>query len=213
MINFVSVIKKLILISVAIALVTLLCDAWVKLNAKEKVFQQTKAMPYNKVGVLLGTAKELNNGHINLYYTYRIDAAVSLFNAQKIDYILVSGDNGRKEYDEATSMRDDLVARGVPANKIYLDYAGFRTLDSVVRCKEIFGQQSVTFISQPFHNERAIFIAEAKNINACGFNAKDVSQRYSTRVILREKLARVKMLIDIAVNKQPKFLGPPVVIK
>ena len=99
------------------------------------------------------------------------------------------------------------------SNKIFLDYAGFRTLDSVVRVKKVFGQTSITIISQQFHNERAIYLANHFGIKAIGFNAKDVSGRYGLKVQLREYLARVKVFVDIMLNIQPKFLGKPIKIK
>ena len=210
-------IKRLLLagtLLLALPLIIVIVSDWVvKNNASKNIYDEINEIPSNKVGLLLGTKKQLSRNHTNLYYQYRIDAAVALFEAGKIEYVLVSGDNSRKDYDEPTDMRDDLLARGIPSEKIFLDYAGFRTLDSVVRCKEIFGQSRITVISQQFHNERAIFIAEQKGIDAIGFNAKDVGRRYGFKTMQREKLARVKMMLDLAVKKSPKFLGEKIEIK
>ncbi|MDG1435395.1 MAG: ElyC/SanA/YdcF family protein [Saprospiraceae bacterium] len=189
-----------------------LIDLWVQTSTSEQIFTSVEEMPKNKVGLLLGTRKMLRSGYINLYYSHRIDAAEQLFKSGKIEFILISGDNSREEYDEPTDMKNDLVERGVPENKIYLDYAGFRTLDSVIRANAIFGQEKFTVISQPFHNERAIFISEKKGLKPIGFNAKDVSNRYGWKVQVREKLARVKMLLDIIIGKQPKFYGEKIEI-
>ena len=177
-----------------------------------KVYDAVEEIPFNKVGLLLGTGKFVHKGRVNLYYKYRIDAAVELYDAGKLEFILVSGDNSTKEYDEPTTIRQDLVSKGIPAEKIVLDYAGFRTLDSIVRSKEIFGQEKLTIISQPFHNERAIYIAMKKGIDAIGFNAKDVSGRYGYKVMMREKLARNKMMLDLIFSKKPKYLGEEIVI-
>ena len=174
----------------------------VKQTAKTKLYNTTESIPYNKVGLLLGTGKKLSNGNLNLYYKYRIDAAVTLFKANKITYILISGDNSKTNYDEPTEMKNDLILQGVPANKIILDYAGFRTLDSVVRSQVIFGLDKITVISQEFHNERALYIAKQKGIEAVGFNAKSVTARYGFKTQLREKLARVKMILDLGVWKE-----------
>ena len=182
-------------------------------NAKNKIFASVKNIQKNTAGLLLGTSKYLANGNINLYYKYRIDAAIKLFKSKKIDYIVISGDNGSKNYDEPTDFKNDLIRAGIPENRIYLDYAGFRTLDSVVRIKEIFGQNSVTIISQKFHNERAIYLAEYFGTKAIGFNAKDISGKYGLKVKLREYLARVKVFVDIIFNVQPKFLGEKIEIK
>jgi len=190
----------------------LLTNVLIERSVADKVYNSTKDIPANKVGLLLGTIKTLSNGNVNLYYKYRINAALELYRAGKIRYVLVSGDNSRAEYDESTTMKNDLVAGGIPESKIFLDYAGFRTLDSVVRSKEVFGQESITCISQQFHNERAIFIAKNKGINAIGYNAKDVSYRYDKKTKFREKLARIKMVLDLIVGKQPKFLGEKVLI-
>jgi SanA protein len=180
---------------------------WMSFKTRNLVYDDISAIPKNKVGLVLGTGKYAASGNINLFYKYRIDAAVKLYKAQKIEYILVSGDNSRKGYDEPSDFKNDLIARGIPADKIFLDYAGFRTLDSVVRAKEIFGQTSITFISQKFHNQRAIYIAEHYNIEAVGFNARDVYKSH-----FREYLARSKASLDLVFNVKPKFLGDPIQI-
>lgn len=209
-------VRRIIKIGSVLTLITFflvfLSDNVVRKNTQPHVYNKVDDIPNNKVGLLLGTGKFLQNGLVNLYYAYRIEAAVELFNAGKIQYILVSGDNSRKDYDEPTTIMEDLINKGIPEDKIVLDYAGFRTLDSVVRSKEIFGQKSITVISQPFHNERAIFIAGKKGINAVGFNARDVSTRYGIKVQIREKLARVKMMLDLLFGKGPRFLGEQIAI-
>ncbi len=182
-------------------------------NAQEKVFSETTKVPKNKVGLVLGTSKHLRDGRINLYYKYRLEAAIQLFKSNKIEFIVISGDNSTKSYDEPTNFKEDLIKAGIPKNKIYLDYAGFRTLDSVVRIKEIFGQTSVTIISQEFHIERAIYLAEHFNIKTIGFNAKDISGKYGLKVKLREYLARVKVFVDIIFKVEPKFLGKKIEIE
>lgn len=190
----------------------ILVDQWVVRSTRAALFSSTDEVPARKVGLLLGTSKWVSGGRINLYYRYRIDAAVALYKAGKVEYILVSGDNSRAEYNEPETMRDDLIATGIPVDKIYLDYAGFRTLDSVVRCKEIFGESAITIISQPFHNQRALFIAQRKGLDAVAFNARDVSKEYGVKVQLREKAARVKMVLDLVFGKGPKFGGEKIKI-
>lgn len=212
--KYIKLIFKIGFIFAVLSILSILAaDRIVEKTAKGKVFNSTENIPYNRVGLLLGTAKVLSNGRINLYYKYRIDAAIRLFEAGKVDYILVSGDNSTKEYDEPTTIKNDLIKKGVPANKIYLDYAGFRTFDSVIRSKEIFGQESITVISQQFHNERAVFIASQKEISAIGYNAKSVEVNYGFKVQLRERFARVKMILDLVFGIEPKFLGEKIEIK
>ena len=188
-------------------------DRWVTGSTRKQLYSDVQQIPHNKVGLLLGTAKFLKDGWINYYYQYRIDAAVALFQAGKIDFILISGDNGTEHYNEPETMQADLIARGIPKEKIFLDYAGFRTLDSILRCREVFGESKVTVISQPFHNQRAIFIANHKEVAAIGFNARDVNRYGGLRTQAREKLARVKMLLDLVFDKQAKFYGEKIKIQ
>ncbi len=183
----------------------------VKESAEGKTFSTLTRLKKNKVGLLLGTAKYQVGGGINPYFKYRIEAAVRLFNSGKIDYILVSGDNAHLNYNEPHEMKEALLKRGIPLDRIILDYAGFRTLDSVIRAKKIFGQDSITIISQKFHNIRAIYLAQKHGMYAIGYNAKDPKNGF--RVHLREYLARTKAFIDVLFNTQPKFLGKPIPIK
>ncbi len=194
-------------------LVIVFCNWRIEQKSASSLFDKVQSIPANKVGLVLGTSKWLRDGRINLYFKYRIDAAVALYKAKKIKYILVSGDNRFDYYNEPREMHNALVAHGIPSEAIVLDYAGFRTLDSVVRSKKVFGQQAITIISQPFHNKRAVFIASSYGIKAVAFNAKDVNLYMGFKTQIREKLARVKVFLDLYVtNKQPKFLGKKVEI-
>lgn len=200
-------------IIVMLGVLTVYAHYTVENTAKGKLYEDIDKIPHRKTALVLGTSKKLTNNRSNLYYKYRIEAAVELYFAGKVDFLLLSGDNTTVYYDEPTTMKKDIIERGVPEEKIFLDYAGFRTLDSVVRSKEIFGQEKITIVSQPFHNKRAIYIANNKNIDAIGFNAKTVDIRYGFRTQVREKLARVKMLLDMLTNKKPKFGGEKIEIK
>lgn len=162
---------------------------------------------------MLGTSKTLKNGRKNLYFWYRIDAAERLYKSGKIQHIIVSGDNSRKDYNEPENMKLALIARGIPEERIYENFAGFRTLDSVVRAKEIFGQTSLIIISQKFHNERAIFLAQQKGITAYGYNAQDVPQNTGLKTKIREYFARVKVFYDLYLGVEPKFGGEQILIK
>ena len=213
MLKLKKTIKYCIIFILLVLLSTFTINIIVNISTSKKLYTSTQNIPSNKVGLLLGTTKYLYGGQINLYYQYRINAAVRLYKANKIKFILISGDNSRKEYDEPTTIKEDLIKQGIPENKIFLDYAGFRTLDSVVRCKKIFNQSSITVISQKFHNQRAIYIAKYHGIKAIGYNAKDVSIKYGFKTMVREKLARVKMILDLIINNQPKYLGKKIQIR
>lgn len=181
-------------------------------NGNRYCYSSVDSIPHNHCALVLGTSKYLANGSRNLYYSNRIKAAVELYFCYKVDYIIVSGDNRNKNYNEPITMYNDLVAAGVPGRKIILDYAGFRTLDSVVRGTEVFGQDKFTIVSQSFHNQRAIFIARKKGIEAVAFNAEEVEGILSFRVKVRELAARMLVFYDMLTEKQPHFLGEKVII-
>lgn len=209
--------KRLIQISVlmvfGLVLLILFSNYTITNSTKGKTFSNISTIQKNRVGLLLGTAKYYKDGGINLYFQYRIDAAVALYTNNKIDYILVSGDNRALNYNEPITFKKELMKRGIPEEVIFLDYAGFRTLDSVVRAEAIFGQTEITIISQQFHNERAIYIAEKNGITAIGFNARDVDGKNGLKVKFREYFARTKAFLDVIFNVEPKFYGERIEIK
>ena len=181
--------------------------------AKNKTYSEVSQVPYRHVGLVLGCPKRVFGGWSNPFFENRIASAADLYQQKKVSYLVVSGDNHIQGYDEPTDMKNALVEKGVPADRIYLDYAGFRTLDSVVRLKEVFGQTVVTIVSQKFHNQRAIFLAHHFGIDAIGFNAPEVALRYGFKTFCREQFAKVKAVLDVyLLHKQPHFLGDKILI-
>ncbi len=180
----------------------------VEYRVKDRLYNNISRVPYNRVGLLLGTSPLNRYGRPNSYFINRINTASSLYHAGKIDYIIASGDNHTRGYDEPTVMKDSLMAHGVPADRIVLDFAGFRTLDSVVRAKEIFGCDTLTIISQADHCARALYLAEANGMKAIAVAAPlRAGRRTRVRLTVREWLARDKMMLDVWFGKRPHFLG------
>ncbi len=187
--------------------------AMIRKAAEGRTYAEVAAVPARKVGLVLGCGSKLADGRRNLFFEHRVQAAAELFRAGKVRYLIVSGDNHIRTYDEATDMRDALVRRGVPAERIQCDYAGFRTFDSVVRAKEVFCESELIVISQQFHNERAIFIGRHKGLDLLGFNAREVGGHDGFLVRCREVLARVRTVLDVYVlPTRPHFLGPKIQI-
>ena len=203
--------SRLVLCGIAAALL-----AWggaalaIRLASNGRVFDSKTiaALPRLRAGVVLGCRKTLPNGLSNLYFTRRIAAAVELYRAGKVDCFIVSGDNHVRTYDEATDMKNSLVAAGVPEAQIVCDYAGFRTLDTVVRAKKVFGLDSFVIVSQPDHVRRAVFTARGFGCDACGYAAQDVNGRCSIKTTIREQLAKIAAVLDVILRRSPKFLGP-----
>lgn len=181
-------------------------DYYVGSFSSGKIFKDPSEIPHRPAAVVLGCGK-YTQGRLNLYYKHRLAAAVELWQAGKVNAILVSGDNSRKDYDEPSSMKADLVSQGIPAEYITIDYAGFRTLDSIVRAGQIFGLTEYVIVSQPFHCRRAIYLANKNGHSVIGYCAKDVSGTSGFKVRSREILARAKAVFDMITSKKPKFLG------
>lgn len=201
------------IISGLILVLIISINIYVNESTKSFLYASPNLIPVRKAGILLGTSKHLKNGHINEFWMNRIVATAELYNLKKISIIIISGDNSKKSYDEPTDMKTELMKFGIPDSVIYLDYAGFRTFDSMIRAYKIFGQKSFTVISQEFHNQRAIFIARHYGLDAIGYNAREVRAYNGFKTKLREKFARVKLLADLLLDKQPRFLGEKVEIK
>lgn len=171
-------------------------------------FSELGCVPKKRAAVVLGCAKKVHGGLVNLYYARRIDAAAALYRSGRVDCLIVSGDNHVKGYDEPSDMKASLVAEGIPSDKIVCDYAGFRTLDSVVRAKEVFGLDSFIVVSQPEHLRRAVFLARCFGCDAVGYAAEDVEGRHSVRTTMREQVAKCLAVFDVLIRRRPKFYGP-----
>lgn len=197
---------------IAILLLMVICNHLVCRNAEGKLYTAVDSIPQTEVGLLLGTAPQTRIGRrTNQFFKNRIDAAEVLYKAGKVKSILISGnENSLDGINEVESMRDSLVARGVPEGCIILDGKGYRTLDAVIRATNIYGKHSYIVISQKFHNERAIYLAEHLGLDVArlsGFNAADVTSHKVTMTPIREYFARVKMFVDIITDKQPLSMG------
>lgn len=189
---------------VALVLYSNFMPVWI---TQGRLYDDVASLPPMKVGVLLGTTDRVN-GRENLFFRYRIDAAEKVWKAKKIKLLIVSGDNLNSNYNEPAKMKQALIERGLPAESIVADPLGLRTLDSIVRAKKIYGAKDLLVISQRFHNQRALYLADANGINAYGFNAQDVKPQFGFKTSLREVGARVKMWLDVHVyDTPPSHLG------
>ena len=169
-----------------------------------------ESLPEVDVAIVPGTSKLLSNGAPNQYYSFRIDTAVKLYENGKINHFLLSGDHSREGYNEPEDMKQSLIEGGVPDSAITLDYAGFDTYDSMIRAKEVFGQQSFIVVSQEFQNERAVYIARSFGIDAFGYNAKNVEAYGGFLTKVREFFARGKAFAEVILGVRPTFLGEKV---
>ncbi|HEJ8007417.1 TPA: outer membrane permeability protein SanA [Serratia marcescens] len=182
-------------------------DRWISWKTAPYVYDELQALPHRQVGVVLGTAKYYRTGVINQYYRYRIQGAINAYNSGKVKYLLLSGENAQQSYNEPMTMRRDLIAAGVAPSDIVLDYAGFRTLDSIVRTRKVFDTNDFIIITQRFHCERALFIALHMGIQAQCYAVPSPKDMMTVRA--REIFARLGALTDLYILKrEPRFLGP-----
>lgn len=191
--------------------VFLLCQFFVKSAGNSRIYSKASAIPAREVGLVLGTSEHIGGGGENPYFRERIKSAADLYHHGKVKRLLVSGDNRTANYNEPASMTKALVAKGVPEKAISADYAGLRTLDSIVRAKEVFGVDHFTIISQREHDQRALLIARHYGIDAIAFAATDIPFRYAVGAHIREWGARVKVILDLYIlHTAPRHLGPRV---
>ena len=197
-------------LAVASVLFVAFANYYIITTNRDYIYDDIGAIPTHDVGLVLGASSHLADGRENMHFVSRMDAAAALYHANKVRHLLVSGDNHSAEYDEPTAMKNALIARGVPADAITCDFAGFRTYDSVIRAKKIFGQTgNLTIVTQRYHNTRAVAIARANDMDAVGFCAKDVVFRHSIKTEIREVVSRTFAVLEIFVfPHNPRILGP-----
>ena len=203
-----KVLKGLMYAGFLLVTVIVAANIWVVTSTKDKVFSDYHQLPYSQVALVLGTSNKLTDGSPNPYFENRIRTASTLYRSGKVTHFILSGDNRSVYYNEPMEMKKALIKEGVPDSVITLDYAGLRTLDSIVRSKEIFGQDKITIITQPFHCYRAIFISQFYHIDAVAIQAIEPSPEVMVKVYVREYFARAKAVIDLYILKTaPRHLG------
>lgn len=201
--------KRIVLWSISLFIIVLItCNVWIVKSTEDQVFSDLSKLPNHRIALVLGTSYRSVGGGPNPFFEYRIKMAAELYRMGKIDHFILSGDNSTVFYNEPVEMRKALIKTGVPTTAITLDYAGLRTLDSVVRSKAIFGQDKITIITQTFHSYRALFISNYYGIDAVAMVAEDPELDRTFKVRLREYLARTKAVLDLYIfGTPPRHLG------
>ncbi|MFH1999280.1 MAG: ElyC/SanA/YdcF family protein [Planctomycetota bacterium] len=200
--------KRALLITLgSIVLLTLACNLWIVAATWSRIYDDPDELPYNEVGLLLGTSQYLTDGGLNLHFRNRILAAAQLYAKGRIKHILASGDHySDANYNEPHAMKEALMKAGVPESAITLDPKGLRTLDSIVRAYRVFGHARFTIISQGYHNARAVFIAMHHDLDVVAFSTEPVPFRHVLKTWFREYFARLKALADLyLLDTQPMF--------
>lgn len=189
----------------AACVLALLPSAWIYATASPRL-RDVREAPAAQVAVVFGAG--LDGGRPSPYLAARLNAAVSLYRAGKVRVILVTGDNGRVEYDEPDAMRRYLTERGIPAERVVADYAGFDTWDSCARARQVFGVKRAVLVSQEFHIRRAVALCRAAGIDSYGVGVSNTHDATWYAGGVREVFAAGKAVVNAVVRPDPTFLGP-----
>jgi len=180
-------------------------NMWVVSSTSDQIYQNIEALPSHKVGLVLGTSYRTKYGDDNPFFISRVKKAADLFNHGRIKTLLLSGANNSQYYNEPKEMKRRLIELGVPDSSIILDESGLRTLDSIVRSKEVFRQNDLIIITQEFHAYRALFIGNFYCMQVDALITDPLNQKHGYGVFIREYLARPMAVIDLYLLKtRPK---------
>ncbi|MEO8239757.1 MAG: ElyC/SanA/YdcF family protein [Flavobacterium sp.] len=200
---------KILLYFFLIGLVAIVSvNVYVKSTTKNCIYHSLKRFPKNDVGIIFGAG--INGNQPSKYLKDRLDAGILLYKAKRINKILLSGDNGRDEYDELTVMKNYCFRHGVDTTRIFIDYAGFDTYSTMYRAKHIFKIKRATLISQKYHLNRAIYIGQKMGIKSVGYSANKGEYRGYEYVTFREYLSIFKSFFDVLRDRDPRFSGNPI---
>lgn len=191
-----NIIKKLSIGIIIIIFILLLNSLFIDYRTQSIIFNTTQNAPSHTVWLVFGTSKLTPEGTPNIFFTTRINRATELYKSGIIKYILVSGDNSKKSYDEPTDFQQALIEKGIPKQDIVLDYAWFSTWDSVARATSVFNAPDLLLISQRFQVQRALMACIYFKLDCHAIPAKDIPFSVAPRVYLREYGARLKLWYD-----------------
>lgn len=205
-------IKKFILPAIILCLiglaVVLVTNSNVTAKTEKEIFTELKDVPKTKVVIIFGAG--ISGDQPSRYLKDRLDAGILLYKSNKVDKILLSGDNGRNEYDELTVMKLYCQKNGVDTTKIYIDYAGFDSYSTMYRAKHIFKVDTAILVSQKYHLNRCIYLGDQLGIESFGYSADRGIYPGYNYYSFREKLSVTKSVLDIIRNRKPIYLGKPV---
>ncbi|MDF2475175.1 MAG: hypothetical protein K0S24_658 [Sphingobacterium sp.] len=205
-------IKKFILPAIILCLiglaVVLVTNSNVTAKTEKEIFTELKDVPKTKVVIIFGAG--ISGDQPSRYLKDRLDAGILLYKSNKVDKILLSGDNGRNEYDELTVMKLYCQKNGVDTTKIYIDYAGFDSYSTMYRAKHIFKVDTAILVSQKYHLNRCIYLGDQLGIESSGYSADRGIYPGYNYYSFREKLSVTKSVLDIIRNRKPIYLGKPV---
>ncbi len=172
-------------------------NAWVLIKGDASTFSEAETAPHAETAIVLGAFVQ-PDGKMSKMLADRVDQAAALWKAGKVEKILVSGDHGQWKYDEPDTMKNALVAGGIPATEIFTDHAGFNTRASMVRAHDVFEVDDALVVTQGFHMRRALYLADAAGLDASGVTSDLHSYGgQGLKSSIREVASRVKAVGEV----------------
>ncbi len=206
-ITFKKIFITLVLLAAFGACLVLGINCYVVFSVDEKIITEAEASALGDVDCILVLGAGVRNGAPSAMLQDRIDGGVSLYMLGASEKIIMSGDHGRKDYDEVNVMKDEAIEAGVPSSNVFMDHAGFSTYESLYRAKEIFGADRIIIVTQKYHLFRALYIAKQLGIEAYGVASDPRSYRGAVYREVREVLARNKDFVMCIFKPEPTYLG------
>ncbi len=199
-------------LGILVGVIILATNLIVTRGAKDHIVETVEEAPDAQCAIVLG-ARIHDDGTPFPMLTDRLETGIALYEAGKVDKLLLSGDHGQKEYDEVGAMLDYVLARGLPEEDVFTDHAGFDTYDTMYRARDVFQVKSALVVTQGYHLSRAVYIARALGLDAVGVTADIQVYLHPLRNELREILARVKAVGQLHItHAKPEYLGPVIPI-
>ena len=186
-------------------------DFYVSLAGRKGMYRDVGNLPEAQAVLVLG-ASVFRSGQMSDVFRDRATVALEVYNAGKVKKILVSGDYRANEYDEVDAAKKFFLEKGVPAEDIFLDYAGYDTYDSVYRAKYVFKIKTLIISTQDFHLPRALYLARGLGIEVSGISADLRTYSLGIRNFFRENAAHVKAFWELTTREKSAVLGDPMPI-
>lgn len=204
-----KIFRNICLIIASVVISVVMINIIIVKKSEKMIYENIADLPEKQAVIVLGAY--VRGESLSPVLHDRVESGVEIYSANKAPKILLSGDHGRTDYDEVNGMRKYIIEThpNVNLEDIFMDHAGFDTYDTMYRAKEVFGVESAIIVTQDFHINRAVYIANALGIDVVGYSVSE--EKYPERVRLkwqsREYLSRVKAFGDIILNSKSKYLG------
>ncbi len=203
--------KYLFIIFIIFNLIGVAINFHIDYLAKENIHNSATGMPSAYTALILG-AGVYKSGKPSAILKDRLLKAIELYKNKKVKRLLVSGDHGKKYYDEVNNMKKFLLEKGIPKKDMFLDHAGFNTYNSIMRAKDIFQVKNLIIVTQEFHLPRALYIAGKIGLKPKGLKADIQNYPKLNYFKMREFLAKIKSFFEVLLNINPRFQGPEIPI-